>query len=404
MDSAAGKTKMRALHIAPTPFFADRGCHIRIRNEIESIKDDVETVLCTYHHGREIASIKTFRIWKIPGYTNQGVGFSPFKFPADVCLFFLVLRVTLKFKPDVVHGHLHEGALIGWIVKTLLFWRKLSVVMDVQGSLYGELKAYKSFQKFPVILSLFKAIERFVYRLPDVFYCSSVKSTEFLQEDFHVPASRIFLLEDVVSYGCGPEYKNENKISIPNDKTTLVYSGSLLEGKGIEYLQDAMSDLLADTSDLFFLIIGYPVEAMEAFVAANNFESYCLLTGQLPYEDLLTCLDRADIAIEPKMNESGEASGKVLHYMAAGLPVVCFDTINNRNLVGEAGYFAESAGGGGASLAKSIRYALADLQGVKLKGKVGKEKILNHFSLEHCGQFLKNNYSQLVGADGRADM
>ena len=29
---------MLVLHIAPTPFFADRGCHIRIRNEIEALR------------------------------------------------------------------------------------------------------------------------------------------------------------------------------------------------------------------------------------------------------------------------------------------------------------------------------------------------------------------------------
>ena len=50
---------MKVLHIAPTPFFADRGCHIRIRNEIEALRQEgIEVVLCTYHHGQDVAGIK----------------------------------------------------------------------------------------------------------------------------------------------------------------------------------------------------------------------------------------------------------------------------------------------------------------------------------------------------------
>lgn len=33
--------------------------------------------------------------------------------------------------------------------------------------------------------------------------------------------------------------------------------------------------------------------------------------------------------------------GKILHYMACGLPVACFDLANNRDFLGQAGYYAE---------------------------------------------------------------
>ena len=59
LDNAGGHG-LKVLHIAPTPFFADRGCHIRIRNEIESLRDqDVEVTLCTYHQGRDVEGIRT---------------------------------------------------------------------------------------------------------------------------------------------------------------------------------------------------------------------------------------------------------------------------------------------------------------------------------------------------------
>ena len=59
---------MLALHIAPTPFFADRGCHIRIRNEIEALRDSgVRVILCTYQLGDDQEGIDIRRTARIPG-------------------------------------------------------------------------------------------------------------------------------------------------------------------------------------------------------------------------------------------------------------------------------------------------------------------------------------------------
>lgn len=117
---------MKIIHIAPTPFFANRGCHIRIRNEIDGLLQRGEdVVLCTYGLGNDVGDIDIRRIVAIPGYTRTEAGFSPFKFIADFLLFFLVLYTAWQEKPDVLHGHLHEGAFIGWAVKTVLFWRRI---------------------------------------------------------------------------------------------------------------------------------------------------------------------------------------------------------------------------------------------------------------------------------------
>ena len=46
---------LRIVMIAPTPFFADRGCHIRILGEAKALIDlGHELILCTYFLGRDI--------------------------------------------------------------------------------------------------------------------------------------------------------------------------------------------------------------------------------------------------------------------------------------------------------------------------------------------------------------
>ena len=117
--------ELKVLHIAPTPFFSDRGCHIRIQGIISALqRKSVHNVLCTYHQGREVPGIITRRVSHIPGYTKQEAGPSGYKYLADILLFLKVCSTIFTYRPDIIHGHLHEGALLGWAAKTLFFWRK----------------------------------------------------------------------------------------------------------------------------------------------------------------------------------------------------------------------------------------------------------------------------------------
>jgi glycosyltransferase involved in cell wall biosynthesis len=380
------------VHVAPTPFFADRGCHIRIRNEIEALCNySYRVILCTYHHGRSITGFDIRRIWPIPGYTKLTAGYSPFRFIADLFLFFLVLKTAWQVRPVLLHCHLHEGALIGWVVSKCLFWRKIPVVMDMQGSLSGELAAYKAFGTFSFPLRIFNALEWLICRMPDYFLCSSKQSMSCLREEFHVSSERIRLLEDIVPdsfFTSSINFKQEELI--PAEKSVIIYTGSLLPGKGVEHLLEAMRSLCAERNDLHFVLVGYPEAEARQYARAYNLEDRCLLPGQISYADLVSWLALGDIAIEPKEAESGEASGKLLHYMAAGLPVVCFDTANNRSMLGNAGCYAPTPDAQG--LCAGIRAALADMDATRCRGKEGRQKVNERYSSTAVGQSLEQLY------------
>ena len=132
----------KVLMIAPTPFFADRGCHMQIYEEIKAIKKlNCDVVLCTYHLGRDVSGVEIYRSLKIPWYTKLSAGPSFHKIYIDILLFLTSLKVAFKFKPDLIHGHLHEGAAIGWLIKLLI---RKPLLFDLQDSLSKELKRQRN--------------------------------------------------------------------------------------------------------------------------------------------------------------------------------------------------------------------------------------------------------------------
>ena len=394
------KQNVTVIHIAPTPFFADRGCHIRIRNEIEALRGyPMRTLVCTYHLGNNVENIEIRRILPVPGYHKLDAGYSPFKFPADILLFFLVLKIAWRERPEILHGHLHEGGLIGWAVKTCLFWRRMKLVMDTQGSLTGELVGYGTLDARQLLTRFVALVEGLICRLPDFFLCSSRASRSSLTDCFRVPHKKTMLLEDVVPESFFTSHDvaalRERK-SLPLDKKIILYTGSLLPGKGVHHLLEAMSFLCDERDDIFFVLVGYPVEEAETFVRDHDLADRVRMTGQVAYHDLAGWLAIGDVAVEPKENDSGEASGKLLHYLAAGLPVACFATPNNRKLLGDNGWYAEETTPD--ALATAITAILADPTNADRRAEQGRAIVREHYSMTGVGKRLQQVYQRLYSS------
>lgn len=380
--SATDGRPLTVLHVAPTPFFSDRGCHMRIRGIICALeKKSVKNILCTYHHGRDIDGIDTVRTPAIPGYTRAEAGPSPFKYVADIFLFYKVCAVIFRRRPDIIHGHLHEGALIGWMARQCFFWRKIPLVFDVQGSLVGELDAHGYFRNFRLLMRVFWMIEYLITRMPNYFVCSSQSSVDILKNSFHVRADRVSLVNDGADIPVidREEIKRVNTtLRLPQDRPVVIYTGALMEAKGLNNLFDLILEAKRRDIDCHFLVVGYPDEVMKQFCERNSLKEFCTIAGRIPYESLGSYLGVARIAVEPKSTNSGEASGKLLNYMGAGLPVVCFDTENNRQILGDSGYYAPPGEIG--ALADHIEVLVQDLEKGQEQGSLGKRRVMDEFS------------------------
>ena len=373
---------LKVLHIAPTPFFADRGCHLRIRGIVRGLEEQgADNVVCTYPIGRDVEDIITVRCPRIPGYSKVEAGPSPFKYVADILMIFTAARLIRRMDPDVLHCHLHEGVLIGWASRLLAFRNNIPIVFDMQGSLTGELEAHGYFRPGTPLYRLFAAIERFIVGLAGVYVCSSDASGRILTERFGVPAGLVHIVPDGTDM---PQPDESQTASQEADRRTVaLYAGGLTESKGLGNLKQIIAETARRESAIRFLVVGYPTADLEKFLREKGLEDRCELVGRVDFADLPKYFGRAGFALEPKPAGSGEASGKLVNYMAGGLPVVCFDTENNRRILDGKGFFAPA--GDIEAFVDSMEACIADAPLAEDYARAGLARVRENYSWSLAG-------------------
>jgi len=355
---------------------------MRILGEMKALeKYGYQNIIVTYHNGRDLDGLDIRRIINIPWYKKLEAGPSIHKFYIDFLLFFKAAAVYIKEKPDIIYGHLHEGAFVGGLVKYLLTFGKIPLVFDVQGSLTDELDTFDWLKDRKIIRWLFHNFEKFICSMPDFFICSSVSNGDIIKERFKKSPDSVKVVIDGVHtdfFDTQPKEGFKKELGVPEGKPLIIFTGALLAAKGIWNLVDAIPMVLKKRNDIHFLIVGYPVEETKKRIEGLGVQDNVHFTGMVDYFKLPEYLVISDIAVEPKMEKAGEASGKVINYMGAGLPVVCFDGKNNRRFLEDGGIYA--AGNKIENLAGKMIWAVENPGEAKKLGEKNKQRVEEVFS------------------------
>ena len=389
--------RMKILVIAPTPFFADRGTHIRILEEALALeKRGHDVTIATYHIGKDIdpsiqTDIDVRRVRRLLfWYKKIEAGPDWQKILLDIMLIRKAFNLARTKKPDIIHGHLHEGVLIGWIVKKILFWREIKLVADFHGSLTKEMISH-SYLNGGALKNLFFYIEKWIDNLGDAALTSSDENTVDIAR-FRSDKK----IQTVLDGANVSHYKiSENKIDLrkkfgfPQDKIIVTYTGALAPNKGIQYLLESIPMVLKQCNNAYFVVAGFPAENVIKFIQDNQLENFVSIVSPLSYFDLPKILLASDIGIDPKDSSTMQASGKILQYMAAGLPVACFDRSNNREYLGEGGEYGKEISATG--LAEAIISLVNDSEKIQFMGKLNKTQI-SRFSWEISAKQIEEVY------------
>lgn len=391
--------RLKVLMIAPTSFFADYGCHVRILEEALILqKMGHEITICTYHNGQHVEGLDIERTLSIPWRREYEVGCYRHKVAFDILLFMKSLSVALRKKPDIIHAHLHEGALIGYPISLLL---RIPLIFDFQGSLTSEMIDHRFLQPDGLFHRPLRVLEEVINRLPGAIITSSQHAMNLLCNEFGCDRERIDIITDCVNAEFFKPHYDEAERSalkaqwgIPPDRQIVVYLGLLAEYQGIGLLLEGIAALRDRLSDTHFLIMGFPgVDYYRLRAQQLGIEDRVTFTGKIPYFEASRYLSLGDVAVAPKISAT-EGSGKLLNYMAMGLPTVVFDTPVSREYLGDLAVYAER--GNPVALAEAIISLLNDRERALELGRSLRERAINRYSWEQAGRKIVRIYKSCL--------
>lgn len=404
-DRLPSQRQYRILMIAPTSFFADYGCHVRIREEIQILQElGHEIVLTTYYNGNSVPGIDIRRTLPIPWRRQYEVGSSRHKIAFDLLLGIRTAQLLVQDRFDIIHGHLHEGALLGLILGRMF---SKPVVFDFQGSLTEEMVDHGFLSREHLFFNPLRRLERWIDRSSAAILPSSAHAAELLVDQFDCDRSLIHVLPDCVNTSIFKPRGNfdqdklsrlRRRLGIPHNGKLIVYLGLLTEYQGISHLLQAVKRILTQRSDVYLLLMGFPLAVYAQKVVEMGLQDRVIMTGKVAYEEAPLYLALGDVAAAPKLSLT-EGSGKLLNYMAAGLPTVAFDTPVAREYLGRFGVFADR--GDVDSLAYHILALLGPQNGhVNSSLETGaslRDRAVEHYDWQTAGRQIERIYAQVSG-------
>ena len=382
---------MRILMIAPTPFFADRGCHVRIYEEIKALqKIGYEIVLCTYGLGREATGVKTVRCLNFFWYKKLTAGPSYTKILLLPFLAYNCIKTSMSFKPDIIHAFLHEGAVIARFCK--FFFPQKKYFFDTQGSLVGECLAHKFFKPGGIMHKIMIGMEKWISSW--FFIITQSQNLNKQLQAMGVPREKIANVGDGVDTDIfKPLCFDENlasQIGIQKQWPRIIYVGLLEQYQGVDLMFGSFAIVAEKKPETQFIIIGYPnIEKYKKYCQELGIDKNVIFLGRINYNFLPKYLSLADVAVAPKISLT-EGDGKIYNYMAMGLPTVAFNRSTSKEILGETGVFAKL--NDSQDFAEKILYLLANKERAKILGQKARERAVAQLSWKAVGERINNVY------------
>lgn len=182
-------------------------------------------------------------------------------------------------------------------------------------------------------------------------YCRLVDAALYECEDqrdycieYGLKEEQLFFAPSVVDndYFYSQKLKYEKKqmrerLNIPDNVTTLIYTGRLIPLKRLLDIIYAVEKLSKGGYDLVFLILGdgEEKEKIEKYIENNNLESNIMLCGGMDHEEMSKYLCASDIyVLASERDKSPKALSEAMNFE---LPIIISDRVNNAHEMCEEG-------------------------------------------------------------------
>ena len=326
-----GAERYSVAMVAACPFPANHGSAASIREMSDTLSQMGHTVhIVTYPMGQKdivVRHAKVHRTGPFRPETDAKVGPSREKFLRDLALLRLLHRVIQREGIDIIHAHNYEGALIGmmakWITGRPLLYNAVNLMSD-------ELAGYGFIRPAWLAHAIAHGLDWFVPIFPDHITAVSPELKQWFVE--RGTAERKV---DMIPAGIVPELfdsadpeklRRRHRI---NGRAIVMYTGVLNAFQRIDYLLRAFAVVSKQLPDALLMMVS-------PLVSESHRREHKKLADQLgisdaimwiaPHslDDLPSYLALASVTVISRPECPGHPV-KLLNYMLAGKPIVCFE-------------------------------------------------------------------------------
>lgn len=391
---------MKALVIAPQPFFSPRGTPFSVYyRSLISSELGVKMDFLTYGEGQDvdIANLNIIRIPRFRFLGNVKLGPSPLKMFLDIFIIIKMLRLLLTNKYDFVHAH-EEAVFFAWFFKPIF---KYKLIYDMHSSLPQQLTNFQ-FTTSKFLINTFKTLEDKCLHSADaiITICPDLRdyvNTIITKKEKH------FLIENSIF----EPVKQKNNIQLKtteaeldfkvedfvnSNEQLLVYAGTLEKYQGIDILVKSMKDVIEKNNKVKLIIAGGTKEQVEEFTKlANEFgvSNFVKFTGRVAQKYAKEFSAKADILLSPR-SDGTNTPLKIYEQLASGKPLVATRIYSHTQvLTDDVAFLVEP---NPQDMAKGILAAISN----KNLSKAKVDKALELYNNEYSRPVYKSKLNKLL--------
>jgi len=319
---------MKALVIAPEPFFTPRGTPFSVYyRALVMAERGVAIDLLTYGQGQDV-DIPGCRIVRLPRFGFLGpvkVGPSILKLFLDGWMVLWTIGLLLRNRYTFVHAH-EESVFYARFLKPLFGFK---LVYDMHSSLPEQLTNFK-FTTSGALIGMFRALERSSLKASEAVITICPDLAEYALAE-GVDPSRHFLIEnsifEEVHLASAPSTNGPgatDRPPVPANAPLVVYAGTLEPYQGMDILVRAFAIVRRTRPDARLLIVGGTPEQIAALRALADEEQLgdgCIFTGRVPKHEAQAYASRASVLMSPR-SEGKNTPLKIYEQLASGIPLV----------------------------------------------------------------------------------
>jgi glycosyltransferase involved in cell wall biosynthesis len=279
----------------------------------------------TYPELKEENGIKVLRIKTLPHHNVNFIlrGISqltmPYIFSSKIKKYFKHIDIIIVYSPPLTL------ATLGVNLKK---YYKTKFILNVQ-DIFPQNAIDLGILKNPLLIKMFQYIEKKAYKGADTIFVHSENNERFLKEKHPDIAEKITVIHnwiDTKEFEGVERTDYFRKLYGLEDKFIILFAGVMGPSQGLDFVVH-LAEKVQDIEDLVFLFVGDGMERanLEKIVEQKKLKNVIFksFVSKEDYPRLVKDCDTGLVCLSNK-NKTPVVPGKILGYMAAGIPVLAF--------------------------------------------------------------------------------